>query len=74
MATVIDIDRMTFDERLELYDQLVNSLTPDRRFDFSPAWHKDVLGVRERLEQEGKVKYVALDDLLGQLRTEGLCK
>ena len=54
MGAVLDIERLTFEEKLELYGELVESLTPDRRFDPSPAWHGEVLAVRERLEQEGR--------------------
>ncbi len=74
MATAIDIDRLTFEEKMELYDKLVNSLTPDQRFDPSPAWHKDVLEERARLVREGKAEYVTLDDTIAEFRKEGLCK
>ena len=74
MATAIEIERLTFEEKLELYGKLVDSLTPDRRFDPSPAWHREVLAVRERLEQDGKVKYAPLDEVMAQFRRDGLCK
>ena len=74
MATAIEIERLTFEEKLELYDKLVDSLTPDRRFDPSPAWHGEVLAVRERLEQDGQVKYAPLDEVMAQFRRDGLCK
>lgn len=74
MATAIEIERLTFEEKLELYGKLVDSLTPDRRFDPSPAWHGEVLAVRERLEQDGKVKYAPLDEVMAQFRRDGLCK
>ena len=74
MATLVEIERLTFEEKLELYDKLVDSLTPDRRFDPSPAWHGEVLAVRERLEQEGQVKYAPLDEVMAQFRRDGLCK
>lgn len=74
MATAIEIDRLTFEEKLELYDKLVDSLTPDRRFDPSPSWHGEVLAVRERLEQNGQVKYASLDEVMAQFRRDGLCK
>ena len=74
MATAIEIDGLTFEEMLELYDKLVDSLTPDRRFDPSPAWHGEVLAVRERLEQDGQVKYAPLDEVMAQFRRDGLCK
>ena len=74
MATAIDIERLSFEEKLELYDKLVDSLTPDSRFDPSPAWHGDVLAVRERLEQDSQVKYAPLDEVMAQFRRDGLCK
>ncbi len=74
MGIAIDIEGLTFEERLELYDKLVDSLTPDRRFDPSPAWHGEVLAVRERLERNGQVKYAPLDEVMDQFRREGLCK
>ena len=74
MATLVEIERLTFEEKLELYDKLVDSLTPDRRFDPSPEWHGEVLAVRERLEREGQVKYAPLDEVMAQFRRDGLCK
>lgn len=74
MTNTIEINRLSFEEKLELYDKLVDSLTPDRRFDPSPAWHRDVLEERERLVKEGKAEYVTLDDMIAEFRTEGLCK
>jgi hypothetical protein len=74
MATVIEIERLTLEERLELYEKLVESLTPDRRFAPSPAWHGEVLTVRERLEQAGQVKFAPLDEVMAQFRRDGLCK
>ena len=74
MATAIDIERLSFEEKLELYDKLVDSLTPDSRFDPSPAWHGEVLAVRERLEQDGQVKYAPLGEVMAQFRRDGLCK
>jgi len=73
MATAIEIDRLTFEEKLELYDKLVDSLTPDRRSDPSPAWHGEVLAVRERLEQSGQVKYAPLVEVMAQFRRDRLC-
>jgi len=74
MGIAIDIKGLTFEEKLELYDKLVDSLTPDRRFDPSPAWHGEVLAVRERLERDGQVKYAPLDEVMAQFRRDGLCK
>ena len=74
MAAAIEIERLTFEEKLELYDKLVDSLTPDSRFDPSPAWHGEVLAVRERLEQDGQVKYAPLGEVMAQFRRDGLCK
>jgi len=73
MANAIKIDRFTFEEKLELYEKLVDSLTPDRRFDPSPAWHGEILAVRERLEQSGQVKYAPLDEVMTQFLRDRLC-
>lgn len=74
MADTLEIERLSFEEKLALYDKLVDSLTPDRRFEPSPAWHSEVLAVRERLEQDGQVKYAPLDEVMAQFRRDGLCK
>ncbi|MDR0842297.1 MAG: addiction module protein [Acidobacteriota bacterium] len=74
MAITFDVEKLTVAERVELFGRLVDTLTPDTGFDLSPAWHKDVLSERARLENSGKVAFFSAEELLQKFKAEGLCK
>ena len=70
----IDIRKMSMTERLALMDRLLDSLTPDSKFNPSPRWHQAVLSERVAAEQRGEVSFMPLNLLRRMLRDEGKCR
>lgn len=63
------IDKMSVTERLQVMDQLWDSLTRDSDEIPSPDWHQDVLAGRKARAQSGEAKFLTLDQLRSRLRS-----
>jgi putative addiction module component (TIGR02574 family) len=63
------IEKMSVTERLQVIDQLWDSLN---RYDDKvpcPAWHEEVLADRKTRAQRGEAKFLTLDQLRSRLRS-----
>jgi putative addiction module component (TIGR02574 family) len=60
---------MSVTERLQVMDQLWDSLTRDGDEIPSPDWHQDVLADRSARAQRGEAKFLTLDQLRSRLRS-----
>jgi putative addiction module component (TIGR02574 family) len=63
------IERMSVTERLQVMDQLWDSLSRYGDEIPSPDWHQDVLADRKRRAQSGEAKFLTLDQLRSRLRS-----
>ncbi len=63
------IERMSVTERLQVMDQLWESLNRDGAVMPSPDWHQDVLVDRKARAQSGEAKFLTLDQLRSRLRS-----
>jgi putative addiction module component (TIGR02574 family) len=62
-------EKMSVSERLQVMDQLWDSLTRDSDEIPSPDWHQDVLANRKARAQHGEAKFLTLDQLRSRLRS-----
>lgn len=58
MAVVLEIERMTLEEKLHAMEALWDELCRQEENLAVPQWHKDVLDQRERALAQGKAKFV----------------
>ena len=63
-----EIERMSVTERLQVMDQLWDSLTRTGNEIPSPDWHQDVLSDRKARAQRGEAKFLTLAELRSRLR------
>ena len=63
------IEKMSVTERLQVMDQLWDSLNRDGAEIPSPDWHQDVLAERKERAQRGEAKFLTLDQLRTRLRS-----
>ena len=64
-----EIERMSVTERLQVMDQLWDSLNRYGDEISSPDWHQDVLADRKARAQRGEAKFLTLDQLRSRLRS-----
>jgi putative addiction module component (TIGR02574 family) len=64
-----EIERMSVAERLQVMDQLWDSLNRSGEEIPSPEWHRDVLSDRKARVQRGEAKFLTLDQLRSRLRS-----
>jgi hypothetical protein len=62
MQIAIPLDRMTVSEKLSALEEIWADLSQTQDAIPSPDWHADVLQVRENKIQEGKAKFLDLDE------------
>ena len=62
MATVLNIEQMTLEERLRAMEELWQSLSRRPEDVPVPEWHKDLLDERRRLIESGAETFVDWDD------------
>lgn len=61
MSVVLQIDRMTLEEKLQTMEALWDDLCRHEEAIPVPQWHKDVLDERARLIEQGKAKFIDWD-------------
>ena len=69
MIELSQIDKMSVTERLQVMDQLWDSLNRSGDEIPSPDWHKDVLADRKARAQSGDAKFLTMDQLRARLRS-----
>jgi putative addiction module component (TIGR02574 family) len=68
MLETTQIERMSVVERLQVMEQLWDSLCRDAGEMTSPEWHWDVLADRKTRAQRGEAKFLTLDQLRSRLQ------
>jgi putative addiction module component (TIGR02574 family) len=58
MSALIEIDRMTLEEKLRIMEALWDNLCRNEETMPVHQWQKDLLDERERLVKEGKAQFV----------------
>ena len=58
MANVLEIDRMTLEEKLRAMEALWEDLCRQEQAIAVPQWHKDLLDERERLISQAKANFI----------------
>ena len=64
-----ELERMSVTERLQVMDQLWDSLNRCDDEIPSPDWHQDILSERKARAQRGEAKFLTLDQLRSRLRS-----
>jgi putative addiction module component (TIGR02574 family) len=59
---------MTVEEKLQLMEILWDDLSRSAENIRSPAWHGEVLTARERAIEEGRTKFLSLDEFEKNIR------
>jgi hypothetical protein len=67
MATELQIDQMTLEEKLRAMEALWDDLCR-RGAVLVPQWHKDILDERQRLIDEGKAEFIDWETAKKQIR------
>jgi hypothetical protein len=57
MPIPVELDKMNVQEKLELLENVWADLCRNEENIPVPQWHKDILDEREKLVQEGKLKF-----------------
>jgi len=70
MATVLEIDQMTVEEKLRAMEELWQSLSRREEDVPVPQWHKDVLDERQRLIDSGEAQFVDWETAKRQIADE----
>jgi len=58
-----EIKNMPIKEKIILMEEIWDTLSYDEAEINSPAWHKEVLDERKKLIQNGKTKFVSINEL-----------
>ncbi len=58
MANVLELDRMTLEEKLRTMEALWEDLCRQEQAVAVPQWHKDLLDERERLVSQAKAHFI----------------
>lgn len=69
MIELSQIEKMSVTERLQVMDQLWDSLNRSGNEIPSPDWHQDVLADRKARAQRGDAKFLTIDQLRSRLRS-----
>jgi putative addiction module component (TIGR02574 family) len=70
MAPVLPLEQMTVAEKLQAIEVLWDDLARHPEDIPSPAWHGDVLADRQRQIEEGRAKFVPLDEFRRSIEEE----
>jgi putative addiction module component (TIGR02574 family) len=70
MELVLPLKEMTVAEKLQLMEVLWDDLSRNPEDVPSPAWHEEVLAERQRQIDEGKAKFLSLDEFRQSLQKE----
>ena len=63
-----EIKQLSKTERLQILDTVWNSLLEEKSELDSPDWHAEILEERRKKIDEGKAKFMTLDELKNQRR------
>jgi len=61
--SIVEISRMSTTERLQIMEDIWDSLIQDASDLESPSWHGDVLAQRRQNIQTGQVEYITINEL-----------
>ena len=61
--TIAEISKMSVIERLQIMEDLWDSLTHESTIVESPAWHEKVLSERKEKIDRGDAQFISLDEL-----------
>jgi hypothetical protein len=70
MATTLELDRMTVEEKLAAMEALWADLARNPENVPVPQWHKDLLDERERAVEEGSAKFMDWETAKKQIADE----
>ena len=70
MATTLELDRMTVQEKLAAMEALWADLSRNPENVPVPQWHKDLLDERERAVEEGSAKFMDWETAKKQIADE----
>lgn len=70
VQTIPAIDEMTPVQQVELMEALWTSMSERNTNSEPPEWHRQYLAVRETALANGEDKFITLDELEADLRTE----
>ena len=68
MLELSEINKMSVTERLQVMEQLWDTLCRDATELPSPQWHGDVLADRKERAERGEAKFLTLQQLRSRLR------
>jgi Putative addiction module component len=68
MAIELDIEKMTFKEKLRAMEALWADLSRNEQNIDSPAWHEDVLKEREQRVKSGQERFESWEEAKRELR------
>ena len=63
MGQVIDLDKISIKEKIELIDTLWLSVLSEEEKIESPEWHKDILEQRMQKIKDGTAEFILIEDL-----------
>lgn len=69
MATELQLDQMTIEEKLRAMEAIWDDLCRHNAVPV-PQWHKDVLDERQRLIDEGKAEFIDWETAKKELRDQ----
>ena len=61
--TMTEISKMSITDRLQIMEDIWDSLTHEADNLESPEWHGDLLAQRRKKIEEGKAQFISLEDL-----------
>ena len=61
--TIVEISRMSITERLQIMEDIWDSLIHDASDLESPSWHGDVLAQRRQNIQAGQAEFITINEL-----------
>ena len=70
MATVLNIEQMTLEERIRAMEELWQSLSRRQEDVPVPEWHKGLLDERRRLVESGEAQFVDWETAKQQITDE----
>ncbi len=66
--SITEIKKLPVGERIEVMEQIWDSLRDEDQEISSPAWHGEVLEERRKKIEEGKATFITLDQLKSRFR------
>jgi putative addiction module component (TIGR02574 family) len=70
MQLVLPLTEMTVAEKLQLMEVLWDDLSRNPENVPSPAWHEEVLAERQRQIDEGRAKFLSLEEFRESIKKE----